>query len=156
MKQECEKVIQQLYAEVSELKQENAVAKAGIQRKDSLLMQAQQQWKTLKIDWEQRLELVKDEKDRLNTVSCYNGSSNILSQNPLTEIFFYPFKTVTRLEGQLQISIAESRKSSAELQTVTRLKDEMFHNLQEENSRLKEKYEQSQSQLREVRIPSLE
>jgi hypothetical protein len=68
--------------EISELKQENAVAKAGIQRKDSLLMQTQQQWKTLKIDWEQRLELVKDEKDRLNTVSCYNGSSNILSENP--------------------------------------------------------------------------
>ncbi len=82
LKQECEKVIQQLYAEISELKQENAVAKAGIQRKDSLLMQAQQQWKTLKIDWEQRLELVKDEKDRLNTVSCYYGWSNILSENP--------------------------------------------------------------------------
>jgi hypothetical protein len=70
-----------LYTEISELKQENAVAKAGIQRKDSLLVQAQQQWKTLKIDWEQRLELAKDEKDRLDTVSCHNdGSSNILSK----------------------------------------------------------------------------
>jgi hypothetical protein len=70
--QECEKVMQQLYTEISELKQENAVAKAGIQRKDSLLVQAQQQWKTLKVDWEQRLELAKDEKNRLDTVSWRN------------------------------------------------------------------------------------
>jgi FtsZ-binding cell division protein ZapB len=60
------------------------------------------------------------------------------------------------LEGQLQISIAEARKSSAELQTVTQLNDEMIHNLQEENRRLKEKHEQSQSQLREVNNQSLE
>ena len=64
--------MQQLYTEISELKQENAVAKAGIQRKDSLLVQAQQQWKTLKVDWEQRLELAKDEKNRLDTVSWRN------------------------------------------------------------------------------------
>lgn len=68
LKQECEKVIQQLQTHISSLQQEHAVAKAALQRKDSLLMQAQQQWKTVESDWNQRLSLANEEKDRLTTV----------------------------------------------------------------------------------------
>ncbi len=66
---------------------------------------------------------------------------------------------MARLEGQLHISTAEARKISAELQTVMRVndeRDEMLHRLQEENSTLKEKNEQNQSQLREVKKSILE
>lgn len=58
---------------------------------------------------------------------------------------------MARLEGQLQISVTEARKSAAELQSVLRNNDEALRNLKEENVRLKEKYEQFQSQLHGVR-----
>lgn len=44
------------------------MAEATIQRKDSLLMQAQQQWKTIEVDWNQRLALADEEKERLVSV----------------------------------------------------------------------------------------
>lgn len=68
LQQECEKVIQQLQKHISALQQEHAVAKAALHRKDSLLMQAQQQWKTIESDWNQKLNLVNEEKDSLTTV----------------------------------------------------------------------------------------
>ncbi|KAI9552759.1 hypothetical protein GHT06_020639 [Daphnia sinensis] len=126
-RQECEKVIQQLQTHISTLQQEHAVAKAALQRKDSLLMQAQQQWKTVESDWNQRLSLANEEKDHLTT-------------------------TVARLEGQVQISIAEARKKTTELQAVVRQNDEILRNLREENANLKEKHEQSQYQLKEITI----
>lgn len=58
---------------------------------------------------------------------------------------------MARLEGQLQISVTEARKSTAELQSVLRNNDEALRNLKEENIRLKEKCEQFQSQLHGVR-----
>lgn len=126
-RQECEKVIQQLQTHISSLQQEHAVAKAALQRKDSLLMQAQQQWKTVESDWNQRLSLANEEKDRLTT-------------------------TVARLEGQVQISIAEARKKTTELQAVVRQNDEVLRDLREENANLKEKHDQSQYQLKEITI----
>lgn len=66
--QECERVIQQLQNQISALQQDQAVAEAAIQRKDSLLMQAQQQWKTIEVDWNQRLALASEEKERLVAV----------------------------------------------------------------------------------------
>ncbi|XP_057381397.1 centrobin-like [Daphnia carinata] len=126
-RQECEKVIQQLQTHISSLQQEHAVAKAALQRKDSLLMQAQQQWKTVESDWNQRLSLANEEKDRLTT-------------------------TVARLEGQVQISIAEARKKTMELQAVVRQNDEILRSLREENANLKEKHDQSQYELKEITI----
>lgn len=58
---------------------------------------------------------------------------------------------MARLEGQVQISIAEARKKSTELQAVLRQNDEVLRNLREENTSLKEKHDQSQYQLQEVR-----
>lgn len=69
VKQECERVIQQLQNQISALQQDHVIAEDTIQRKDSLLMQAQQQWKTIEVDWNQRLALANEEKERLLAVS---------------------------------------------------------------------------------------
>lgn len=61
------------------------------------------------------------------------------------------FQTVTRLEEQIQISGAEARKSATELQTVMRKHDATLSDLKEENLRLKEKHDQIQNRLHEVK-----
>lgn len=63
---------------------------------------------------------------------------------------------MAKLEEQIQISMVEARKSASELQTVTRKHDAVLRDLKEENVRLKEKNEQIQSQLHEVRNWSIE
>lgn len=62
---------------------------------------------------------------------------------------------MARLEGQVQISIAEARKKTTELQAVVRQNDEVLRDLREENANLKEKHDQSQYQLKEVKKCSL-
>jgi len=60
--QEAEKFIQQLQAQVYELQQDKVIAEAAIQRKDSVLLQAQQQWKTFEVDWKRKLQQLEEEK----------------------------------------------------------------------------------------------
>lgn len=59
---------------------------------------------------------------------------------------------VARLEGQIQISVGEARKNTMEFQTAIRQSEQSLRNLQEENSRLKEKLEQSDCDLQRVCI----
>lgn len=59
------------------MQQDYAVAEATIQRKDSLLMQAQQQWKTIEMDWKQRIALAEEEKERLVSVRRYSLFVNL-------------------------------------------------------------------------------
>ncbi len=57
---------------------------------------------------------------------------------------------VARLEGQIQISVGEARKNTIEFQTAMRQSEQSLRNLQEENTRLKEKLEQSECDLQKV------
>ena len=68
-KQECEKSITQLQQQITALQSDRCVAEAALQRKDSLLMQAQQQWRNREEDWKHKLTNSNEEKERLTAVS---------------------------------------------------------------------------------------
>lgn len=53
---------------MSTLQQNHAVVEAAIQRKDSLLLQAQHQWSTSERNWQQRLAVADKEKEQLLSV----------------------------------------------------------------------------------------
>jgi peptidoglycan hydrolase CwlO-like protein len=69
--QECEKTIQQLQSQITALQSDRCVAEAALQRKDNLLMQAQQQWRNREEEWKHKLTNSNEEKGRLTAVRIY-------------------------------------------------------------------------------------
>lgn len=69
-RQEGDKFIQQLQAQIYALQQDKIIADAAIQRKDSVLLQAQQQWRSIEADWKRRLTLLEEEKKSISSVKC--------------------------------------------------------------------------------------
>merc|ERR1712071_358382 len=64
---QCEKHIQQLQNQVWSLQQDYAVSEETIKRKDALLMQAHQEWKTSEVNWKQKLANAEISKKNLES-----------------------------------------------------------------------------------------
>lgn len=131
-----------------ELQQDKVIAEAAIQRKDSVLLQAQQQWKTFEADWKRKLQQLEEEK--LNHTSvCILYILYVINLNFEN---FYLLQIVKRLEEQVEASAADSRKVIQETQVMARKSEEAVRTLQAANSRLTDSNELLQSQLQEVSV----
>lgn len=73
LSQECEKHITQLQSQMSSLQQDKAVSDAAIQRKDQLLLQAQQQWKLIETEWNAKLSSAEEQKSNFTAVFSHSN-----------------------------------------------------------------------------------
>lgn len=136
-----------MQAQVYELQQDKVIAEAAIQRKDSVLLQAQQQWKTFEVDWKRKLQQLEEEK--LNHTSVCITIFYVINLNFEK---CYLLQIVKRLEEQVEASATESRKVIQETQVMARKSEEAVRTLQAANSRLTDSNELLQSQLQEVSV----
>lgn len=97
---QCEKHIQQLQNQVWSLQQDYAVSEETIKRKDALLMQAHQEWKTSEVNWKQKL-----------------ANAEISKKNLESEI--------VQLKTQLQSAAEEKQSALLEMKNIHQRNDEV-------------------------------